>query len=69
MHVMLRWAQRVRAARSLLAALLMAAPLAAWAQYPEQAIRVFVAFPAGSAVDVVARSIVSTWPVPWDSRW
>ena len=59
MHVTLYWAQLLRATRPLFAGLLLAAPVAALAEYPEQPIKVFVAFPAGSAVDVVARSIVS----------
>lgn len=59
MNMTRHWAQLNRAVRPLLAGLLLTAPLAVLAEYPEQAIRVFVAFPAGSAVDVVARSIVS----------
>ena len=45
--------------RNLLAGALLAVPLAALAAYPEQTIKVIVAFPAGSAVDIVARSVVS----------
>ena len=59
MNMTRHWAQLNRAVRPLLAGLLLTAPLAVRAEYPEQPIRVFVAFPAGSAVDVVARSILS----------
>lgn len=41
------------------AALLLALPLAAWAQYPQGPIKVIVAFPAGSAVDGVARALMT----------
>lgn len=51
-------------ARSVLAGAVLALPLVALAEYPEQPIRVLVAFPAGSAVDVVARSIVSRLAEP-----
>ena len=46
-------------ARKILAGAALALPLFAHAAYPEQTIKVIVAFPAGSAVDIVARSIVS----------
>ena len=59
MNVTRHWVQLKRAVRPWLAGLLLAAPIAVLAEYPDQPIRVFVAFPAGSAVDVVARSIVS----------
>lgn len=59
MNVTRHWNPLQKAVRPLLAALVLAAPLAALAEYPDQVIKVFVAFPAGSAVDVVARSIVS----------
>jgi tripartite-type tricarboxylate transporter receptor subunit TctC len=41
----------------LLAGALLALPLLARADYPERPIHVIVAFPAGSAVDLVARSV------------
>ena len=44
--------------RGCLPAALLAWPLAAFADYPERLIHVIVAFPAGSAVDLVARSVV-----------
>ena len=48
-----------RTVRALLAGAVLTVPLAALATYPEQTIKVIVAFPAGSAVDIVARSVVS----------
>ena len=51
-------------ARWLAAGILLTAPLLALAAYPDQPIKVIVAFPAGSAVDVVARSIVSRLAEP-----
>ncbi len=45
--------------RRCLAGLLLALPLAALAQYPQAPIKVIVAFPAGSAVDGVARALMT----------
>ena len=43
--------------RILLAAALAAAPLAAWAAFPERPLRLVVPFPAGGAADLMARGL------------
>ena len=43
--------------RILLAAALAAAPLAAWAAFPERPLRLIVPFPAGGAADLMARGL------------
>ncbi|VTU35922.1 Argininosuccinate lyase [Variovorax sp. PBS-H4] len=43
--------------RILLAAALSAAPLAAWAAFPERPLRLVVPFPAGGAADLMARGL------------
>ena len=43
--------------RILLAAALAAAPLAAWAAFPERPLRLLVPFPAGGAADLMARGL------------
>jgi tripartite-type tricarboxylate transporter receptor subunit TctC len=43
-----------------LAALVLAAPLAVFAQYPGKPIRVIVPFPAGSATDTITRILANS---------
>src|SRR4051794_4616983 len=55
--------------RTWLFAVLFAAPLACFAQaYPARAVQVIVPFPAGSAPDIVARTLTERLSALWSQR-
>ncbi|MCY7309097.1 MAG: tripartite tricarboxylate transporter substrate binding protein [Rhodoferax sp.] len=64
MNLLTAFARTAAHTQLLFAGLLLALPLTGHAQYPDQPIKVIVAFPAGSAVDVVARSLISRLAAP-----